>query len=109
MVTVKLNQPAMEAPKAFQAIKEALALRAPDIDEKYGAIPLGRGDEYVVMIEKNLAEHLKREDHPNVTGVFFGGRIDGFDDKKQPRSHGGGMSGFGPAQAWSRRNKGPAL
>ncbi|MBI1215224.1 MAG: hypothetical protein GC185_05315 [Alphaproteobacteria bacterium] len=118
MVTVKLDQPAMKAPAAFQAIKEALALSAPDIDEKYGAVPLGMGDEYVVMIEKNLAQHLKNENHPNIIGVFSNPGIGSFgatelkkdsagnDNDKTARTR---LSDFGPAQSWSRRNKGPSF
>jgi len=113
MVTVRLNKPGMEGAAAFEEIKDALCLSAPDIDEKYGAIPLGRGDEYVVMIEKNLARHLKNEEHPNVIGVFANPAIGGFagndnaadDVQDGPRAQ-GGLSSFGPAQSWSRRNRG---
>lgn len=109
MVTVRLDTPA-DARKAFQDIKELLALRSPDIDEKYGAVPLGQGGEYVVMIEKNLALHLKNDNHPNIVGVFS-------NPSSAPAQHGqarrhdgfAGYNGFGPAQSWSPRNKGPSL
>ncbi|MEZ0226016.1 MAG: hypothetical protein ACAH83_15790 [Alphaproteobacteria bacterium] len=78
MVTVKLDKPAMERTQAFQEIKTALCLKTPDIDESYGAIPMGRGDEYVVLIEENLANKMKDDKHPNIIGVFANPKMEPF-------------------------------
>lgn len=92
MVTVKLGKPAMERTQAFQEIKAALCLKTPDIDESYGAIPMGRGDEYVVLIEENLANKMKQDNHPNIIGVFANPKLDPFITGgccNPPGTHGG--------------------
>jgi hypothetical protein len=79
MVTVKLDKPQLsDRNQAFAEIREALALRAPDIDESYGAIPMGKNDEYVVLIEENLAQKMKDSNHPNIIGVFANPKMEPF-------------------------------
>lgn len=78
IVTVKLGREPLEPKQAFQEIKSALCLHQPDIDESYGAVPLGRGDEYVVLIEQNLAQKMKDDRHPNIVGVFANPKLEPF-------------------------------
>ena len=93
MVTVKLGKPAMERKEAFNEIKQKLNLKAPAIDEDYGAIPMGAKDEYVVLIDKPVAEKMKEDKHPNVVGVFSNPKMDTFAGKKPRRKNPPFMSG----------------
>lgn len=92
MVTVKLGHPQVDRQQAFDEVKTALGLKYPMIDESYGAIPMGKGDEYVVLIDAKLAQKMLDEKHPNVTGVFANPNMEPFSPptaKRRPP----GMSG----------------
>lgn len=93
MVTVKLDKPAMERQAAFNEIKEKLKLKSPEIDENYGAIPMGANDEYVVLIDKPVAEKMKNEKHPNIIGVFSNPKMEPFGGEKPRRKKPPFMSG----------------
>lgn len=93
MVTVKLGKPAMERKQAFAEIKKALQLESPAIDESYGAIPMGQKDQYVVLIDKPVAEKMKGENHPNIVGVFSNPKMEPFQGSPKRRRNPPFMSG----------------
>jgi hypothetical protein len=78
MVTVQLDHPQDDHKKAFEEIREMLAIGGPEIDNKYGAIPNNGGkNEFVVLIEENLARKLQAE-NPAITGVYRDSKLDPF-------------------------------
>jgi hypothetical protein len=79
MVTVQLDKPETDRQKAFDEIRSLLSIGGPELDNSFGAIPNNGGkNEFVVLIEENLANKLKAEKNPHVTGVYKDSHFDPF-------------------------------
>ena len=78
MVTVQLDHAETDRTKAFSEIRSLLGVGGPELDNEYGAIPNNGGkNEFVVLVEENLARKLKAE-NPHVTGVYKNTKLDPF-------------------------------
>ena len=78
MVTVQLDHAPADRTKALEEIRALLGVGGPELDNKFGAIPNnGGGNEFVVLIEENLARKLQAE-NPHVTGVYKNTQLDPF-------------------------------
>lgn len=89
MVTVKLGHEQVDRAQAYTEIKSALGLKAPAMDDSFGAIPMGKGDEYVVLVEEKLAAKMFAEKHPNIIGVFSNPKMEPFNPALKKRANGG--------------------
>jgi hypothetical protein len=79
MVTVQLKHEVTDRQMAFDEIRQLLCIGGPELDNKFGAIPNNGGkNEFVVLIEENLARQLQAEKNPYVTGVYKNTQLDPF-------------------------------